>query len=88
MRVRYLKNHLTNKLGDEENVDDGLANYWFRVGVAEEAKEAEEESNSLRTLRELNEKKVISPDKEKVEIKPFKEKKETAGLPTAKKKKK
>lgn len=42
MRVKFLKDHLGDKIGSEEDVPEPLANYLIRVKVAEEVKEVEE----------------------------------------------
>ena len=34
MKIKFLKNHLNHKPGDEADVSDSLARYLLKVGVA------------------------------------------------------
>ena len=34
MKVKFLKHHLRHKPGDEVDIDDNIANYLLKVGVA------------------------------------------------------
>lgn len=40
MKIRFLKNHVNNKAGDEIEEDNAAAHYLIRVGVAEEVQGA------------------------------------------------
>ena len=41
MRVKFLKRHLDNEIGDVVDVPEARANYLIRVGAVEEVKEKE-----------------------------------------------
>lgn len=44
MKIKFLKDHLGDKVGSVEDVAQPLANYLIRVGVAEEVYEKVEKS--------------------------------------------
>ena len=72
MKIRYLKQFLHNKPGDTNDISDQAANYFIRVGVAEEVADTKEyvEKLELRAPK--------GKYKEKAENK-------TGNVPTAKK---
>lgn len=85
MKVRFLKDHVQHKEGEEADVHDARGNYFILCNVAEEVLEkqvdelvppATEEEMPQAKLEVEPEKKDLQPSKEKKELTPKKEKKE------------
>lgn len=88
MRVRFLKDHLGDKIGSEEDVPEPLANYLIRVKVAEEVKKTyygnPEFGDAEDAQRILDWAEKVNKDHKAKE----KQENKTGNVPTAKKKKK